>query len=84
MQIPREEPPPCCASSADVESRTLQGVLAQLDPDRPGLHHLHNTTLDFQKLPDKEILRTAGPLGGDFTVKVRSKVVKGARATPTS
>ena len=31
---------------------------------------LENTTLDYQKLSDKEILRVAGPLGADFTVKV--------------
>lgn len=57
-------------SSADVESRTLQGVLGELVLDGPGRHHLENTTLDFQKLPDKEVLRISGPLGADFTVKV--------------
>lgn len=55
-----------------MESKTLQGVLAHLDPEKSGLHHLENTTLDFQKLSDKEILRIAGPLGADFTVKVRA------------
>lgn len=70
----RNLPPPhvCCASSADVESKTLEGVLAKLDPEKPGLHQLENTTLDFQKLSDKEVLRIAGPLGADFTVKVRA------------
>lgn len=60
-----------CVSSLDVESKTLQGVKGELDLDKSGQHHLENTTLDFQKLPDKEILRMAGPLGADFTVKVR-------------
>lgn len=59
-------------SPADVESRTLQGVLGELVLDRSGLRHLENTTLDFQKLPDKAILRIVGPLGADFTVKVRA------------
>lgn len=60
-----------CVSPLDVESKTLQGVKGELDLDKSGQHHLENTTLDFQKLPDKEILRMAGPLGADFTVKVR-------------
>uniref|UniRef100_H3C8D2 ADAMTS/ADAMTS-like cysteine-rich domain-containing protein n=1 Tax=Tetraodon nigroviridis TaxID=99883 RepID=H3C8D2_TETNG len=62
-----------------LESQTLQGVLAQLDPEESGLHQLENTTLDFQKLPQKEVLRTAGPLGADFTVKVR--LASGAAST---
>lgn len=60
-----------CASSSDVESKTLQGVMDELVLDKSGQYHLENTTLDFQKLADKEILRIAGPLGADFTVKVR-------------
>lgn len=59
-------------SAADVESKTLQGVLGELVLDRSGLRHLENTTLDFQKLPDKAILRIVGPLGADFTVRVRA------------
>lgn len=66
--------------SADLESKTLQGVKGELSLDRPGQHHLENTTLDFQKLSDKEILRIAGPLGADFTVKVRAYVDKCSRA----
>lgn len=59
--------------SADVESKTLQGVRGELLLDRSGQHQLENTTLDFQKFSDKEILRIAGPLGADFTVKVRAQ-----------
>lgn len=55
-----------------MESQTLQGVLAQLDPERSGLHQLENTTLDFQKLSDQEVLRMGGPLEADFTIKVRA------------
>lgn len=58
--------------SADVESQTLQGVLGELVLEESGLHHLENTTLDFQKLSDKQILRIGGPLGADFTIKVRA------------
>nr|XP_046236541.1 ADAMTS-like protein 1 isoform X1 [Scatophagus argus] len=54
-----------------VESKTLQGVKGELVFDRSGQYHLENTTLDFQKLSDKEVLRITGPLGADFTVKVQ-------------
>ncbi len=65
-----------CASannlySLDVESKTLQGVRGELVLDNSGQYHLENTTLDFQKLSDKEVLRITGPLGADFTIKVR-------------
>uniref|UniRef100_A0A4W6EH90 ADAMTS like 1 n=1 Tax=Lates calcarifer TaxID=8187 RepID=A0A4W6EH90_LATCA len=46
-----------------VESKTLQGVKGELDLDTSGQFHLENTTLDYQKLSDKEILRITGPLG---------------------
>ncbi|KAM3857602.1 ADAMTS-like protein 1 [Diretmus argenteus] len=54
-----------------VESKTLQGVKAELALDVSGQYHLENTTLDYQKLSDKEVLRISGPLGADFTVKVQ-------------
>ncbi|XP_065806720.1 ADAMTS-like protein 1 isoform X5 [Labrus bergylta] len=53
-----------------VESKTLQAVKDELVLDNSGQYHLENTTLDFQKLSDKEVLRITGPLGADFTVKV--------------
>lgn len=65
-----------CVSSLDVESKTLQGVIGELVMDKSGQYHLENTTLDFQILADKEILRIAGPLGADFTVKVRGSIQK--------
>lgn len=64
----------CSVCSSDVESKTLQGIKGELDLDRSGQHHLENTTLDFQKLSDKEVLRITGPLGADFTVKVREQI----------
>ncbi|KAK5848469.1 hypothetical protein PBY51_006080 [Eleginops maclovinus] len=54
-----------------VESKTLQGVKGELVLDKSGQFLLENTTLDFQKLSDKEVLRITGPLGADFTVKVQ-------------
>ncbi|XP_032366843.1 ADAMTS-like protein 1 isoform X1 [Etheostoma spectabile] len=54
-----------------VESKTLQGVHGELVFDRSGQYNLENTTLDYQRLPDKEVLRITGPLGADFTVKVQ-------------
>ena len=60
-----------CVSPLAVESKTLEGVKGELVLDTSGQYHLENTTLDFQKLSEKEILRITGPLGADFTVKVR-------------
>ncbi|XP_041635519.1 ADAMTS-like protein 1 isoform X2 [Cheilinus undulatus] len=54
-----------------VESKTLQGIRDELILDLSGQYHLENTTVDFQKLSDKEVLRITGPLGADFTVKVQ-------------
>ncbi|KAM7366173.1 hypothetical protein PAMP_015638 [Pampus punctatissimus] len=54
-----------------VESKTLQGVKGELVLDNSGQYHLENTTLDYQKLSDKEVLRITGPLGADFTIKVQ-------------
>uniref|UniRef100_A0AAQ6IJZ3 ADAMTS like 1 n=1 Tax=Anabas testudineus TaxID=64144 RepID=A0AAQ6IJZ3_ANATE len=57
-----------------VESKTLQGVKGELVLDTSGQYLLENTTLDYQQLSDKEVLRITGPLGADFTVKVRTYV----------
>ena len=46
---------------------------AELWLEASGPQRLENTSLDYQKLPDKAVLRTAGPLGADFTVKVRGQ-----------
>lgn len=61
----------CFGLSLDVESKTLQGTRGDLVFDKSGQFHLENTTVDLQKLSDKEVLRITGPLGADFTVKVR-------------
>uniref|UniRef100_A0A8C5I8H8 ADAMTS like 1 n=1 Tax=Gouania willdenowi TaxID=441366 RepID=A0A8C5I8H8_GOUWI len=54
-----------------VESKTLQGLKGEVVFDKAGQYHLENTSLDYQKLSDKEVLRITGPLGADFTVKVQ-------------
>ncbi|MFT7806324.1 ADAMTS-like protein 1 isoform X1 [Arapaima gigas] len=54
-----------------LESKTLQGVKGENSLGGSGQYHLENTTIDFQKFPDKEVLRITGPLGADFTVKIR-------------
>ncbi|XP_062305266.1 ADAMTS-like protein 1 isoform X3 [Osmerus eperlanus] len=54
-----------------VESKTLQGGKGELALAASGQYHLENTTLDFQKLSDKQVLRITGPLGADFSMKVR-------------
>uniref|UniRef100_I3JQ74 ADAMTS like 1 n=1 Tax=Oreochromis niloticus TaxID=8128 RepID=I3JQ74_ORENI len=54
-----------------MESKTLHGVRDELVLDRSGQYYIENTTVDYQKLSDKEVLRITGPLGADFTVKVQ-------------
>nr|XP_057923011.1 ADAMTS-like protein 1 isoform X1 [Doryrhamphus excisus] len=54
-----------------VESKTLQGVKSQVALNKSGQYHLENTTLDYQKLADKEVLRIPGPLRADFTIQVQ-------------
>ncbi|KAG7497035.1 ADAMTS 1 isoform X1 [Solea senegalensis] len=54
-----------------VESKSLHGLKGELVFDTTGQYHMDNTSLDFQKLSDKEILRITGPLGADFTIKVQ-------------
>ncbi|XP_061524819.1 ADAMTS-like protein 1 isoform X2 [Phycodurus eques] len=54
-----------------VESKTLQGVKGQRILEKTGQYQLENTTLDYQKLSDKEVLRIPGPLGADFTIQIQ-------------
>ncbi|XP_028838273.1 ADAMTS-like protein 1 isoform X2 [Denticeps clupeoides] len=54
-----------------LETKTLQGMKGELSLDASQQYHLENTTVEYQKLPDKEVLRITGPLGADFSVKVQ-------------
>lgn len=54
-----------------LETKTLQGLKGENSLSNTGSFLVDNTTVDFQRFPDKEILRIAGPLSADFSVKVR-------------
>ncbi|XP_063311313.1 ADAMTS-like protein 1 isoform X2 [Pelobates fuscus] len=53
-----------------LETKTLQGVKGEHSLSTTGSFLVDNTTVDFQRFTDKEILRIAGPLSADFSVKV--------------
>ncbi|OCU00941.1 hypothetical protein XELAEV_18006720mg [Xenopus laevis] len=53
-----------------LETKTLQGVKGENSLSNTGSFLVDNTSIDFQRFPDKEILRMAGPLSADFSVKV--------------
>ncbi|KAL2088974.1 hypothetical protein ACEWY4_015873 [Coilia grayii] len=54
-----------------VELQTAQGRLEEHVLSAPGWHVLGNTSVDFQRSPDRQTLRSPGPLAADFTIKVR-------------
>lgn len=60
-----------CLCLADLETKTLQGVKSENSLSTPGSFLVENSSVDFQKFPDKEVLRMPGPLTADFTIKVR-------------
>ncbi|KAE8632724.1 hypothetical protein XENTR_v10001652 [Xenopus tropicalis] len=53
-----------------LETKTLQGIKGENSLSNTGSFLVDNTSVDFQRFPDKEILRMAGPLSADFSVKV--------------
>ncbi|XP_058157890.1 ADAMTS-like protein 1 isoform X2 [Dasypus novemcinctus] len=55
-----------------LETKTLQGAKGENSLSSAGTFLVDNSTVDFQKFPDKEILRMAGPLTADFIVKIRN------------
>uniref|UniRef100_A0A452G5K3 ADAMTS like 1 n=1 Tax=Capra hircus TaxID=9925 RepID=A0A452G5K3_CAPHI len=55
-----------------LETKTLQGAKGENSLSSTGIFLVDNSSVDFQKFPDKEILRMAGPLTADFIVKIRS------------
>jgi hypothetical protein len=55
----------------DLETKTLQGTKGENSLSSTGIFLVDNSTVDFQKLPDKEILRMTGPLTADFIIKVK-------------
>lgn len=57
-------------SSLVIESKTLQGDKGEHSFDAPGTFIIENTTVEFQKSTDREIIKIQGPLGADFIIKV--------------
>ncbi|XP_030114536.4 ADAMTS-like protein 1 isoform X2 [Taeniopygia guttata] len=53
-----------------LETKTLQGVKSENSLSTTGSFLVENSSIDFQKFPDKEILRISGPLTADFTIKI--------------
>ncbi|XP_078386622.1 ADAMTS-like protein 1 isoform X2 [Cetorhinus maximus] len=54
-----------------LETKTLSGQRGENSLSSTGIFSIGNTSIEFQKLPEKEILRADGPLGADFTVKIQ-------------
>ncbi|KAM9312600.1 ADAMTS-like protein 3 [Gastrophryne carolinensis] len=54
-----------------IESKTLQGESGEHSFTTPGSYVIENTTVDFQKGSEREILKMPGPLGADFIIKTR-------------
>ncbi|XP_067873835.1 ADAMTS-like protein 3 isoform X3 [Heterodontus francisci] len=54
-----------------IESKTLQGRKGDHNLNASGTSVIENTTVEFQKSSDKEVLKMQGPLGADFIVKTR-------------
>ncbi|XP_044242835.3 ADAMTS-like protein 1 isoform X2 [Ursus arctos] len=55
-----------------LETKTLQGAKGENSLSSTGTFLVDNSSVDFQKFPDKEILRMTGPLTADFIVKIHS------------
>lgn len=53
-----------------VEVQTAQGRREEHVLNTPGWHVLGNTSVEFQRTPDRQTLRSPGPLAADFTIKV--------------
>ncbi|MEE6503271.1 hypothetical protein FKM82_004785 [Ascaphus truei] len=54
-----------------IESKTLQGDSGEHSFSAPGAYVIENTTVEFQKGSDREILKIPGPLRADFIIKTR-------------
>ncbi|GAB5579800.1 ADAMTS-like protein 1 isoform X1 [Prionailurus iriomotensis] len=55
-----------------LETKTLQGAKGESSLSSTGTFLVDNSSVDFQKFPDKEILRMTGPLTADFIVKIHN------------
>uniref|UniRef100_A0ABM5EYL0 ADAMTS-like protein 3 isoform X2 n=1 Tax=Pogona vitticeps TaxID=103695 RepID=A0ABM5EYL0_9SAUR len=59
-----------------IESKTLQGESGEHSFGASGTFAIENTTVEFQKGSEREILKIPGPLGADFIIKVRYTIPK--------
>uniref|UniRef100_A0A8C7TQD0 ADAMTS like 3 n=1 Tax=Oncorhynchus mykiss TaxID=8022 RepID=A0A8C7TQD0_ONCMY len=53
-----------------IETQSLQGHREEHSLVSPGSYIIGNTTVDYQKGTDRQTLRTQGPLGADYIIKV--------------
>ncbi|XP_078283680.1 ADAMTS-like protein 3 isoform X1 [Rhinoraja longicauda] len=54
-----------------IESQTLQGHRGEHNLTSPGMSVIENSTVEFHKASDKEVLKMEGPLQADFIIKTR-------------
>ncbi|XP_045680952.1 ADAMTS-like protein 3 isoform X1 [Phyllostomus hastatus] len=59
-----------------IESKTLQGHKGEHSFSGPGVFVVENTTVEFQRSPERQTFRIAGPLMADFIFKTRYTVAK--------
>ncbi|XP_015681132.1 ADAMTS-like protein 3 [Protobothrops mucrosquamatus] len=59
-----------------IESKTLQGDTGEHGFNAPGMYIIENTTVEFQKGPERETIKIPGPLGADFIIKARYTAAK--------
>ncbi|XP_039214825.1 ADAMTS-like protein 3 isoform X1 [Crotalus tigris] len=59
-----------------IESKTLQGDTGEHGFNAPGMYIIENTTVEFQKSPERETIKIPGPLGADFIIKARYTAAK--------
>ncbi|KAK1327725.1 hypothetical protein QTO34_012630 [Cnephaeus nilssonii] len=57
-----------------IESKTLQGSRGEHSFHSPGVFVVENTTVEFQRGPDRQTFRIPGPLTADFIFKRRDPV----------
>lgn len=58
-----------------IESKTLQGETGEHSFTTPGSYVIENTTVEFQRGSEREILKMPGPLRADFIVKVIQEIL---------
>ncbi|ELK25677.1 ADAMTS-like protein 3 [Myotis davidii] len=59
-----------------IESKTLQGSRGQHSFHSPGVFVVENTTVEFQRGPDRQTFKIPGPLTADFIFKARFTVAR--------